>query len=95
MNDVQPTAPVKAHRGVMLLVFGLLGTPVWIFGAVAWVLGDRDLKAMAEGKRDPSGERLTKAGKVLGIVGLVMNLLWIAKKILIDGLGNMGPLPPH
>lgn len=25
MNDFQSTAPVKAHRGVMLLIFGILG----------------------------------------------------------------------
>ena len=93
MNNAQLTAPVKAHRGVLLLVFGLLGTPVWIFGAVSWALGNRDLQAMAEGKMDPSGERLTRAGKVLGILGLLMNLLWIAKKIAIDGVGNMGSMP--
>ena len=95
MNEVQHTAPVKDHRGRMLLVFGILGTPLWIFGAVAWVLGNRDLKAMAEGKLDSNGEGLTMAGKILGIIGLFMNLLWIAKKIVIDGVGNVGPLPPH
>jgi hypothetical protein len=93
MNDLQPTAPVKAHRGVLLLILGLAGTPVWIFGALAWALGHRDLKAMAEGKMDPSGQKLTRAGKILGIIGLALNLLWIAKRIFIDGVGNVGPMP--
>jgi hypothetical protein len=95
MNDVQPAVPTKAHRGVIWLVLGLLSFPVWIFGVAAWIMANRDLKAMAEGKMDPSGERLTKAGKILGIIGLALNLLWIGKRIVIDGVGNMGPMPPH
>ena len=95
MNDIQPSAPMRAHRGLLVLVFGLISTPIWIFGAFSWILGNRDLKAMAEGKMDPGGKRLTRAGKILGITGLVLNLLWVAKKILIDGVGNVGAMPIH
>ena len=99
MNELQTPPLLKAHRGLMLLAFGLLGCipPPFclIFGSTSWVLGNRDLKAMADGKMDHAGKRLTRAGKILGITGLVLNLLWVAKKILIDGVGNVGAMPIH
>jgi hypothetical protein len=95
MNDLQPVVPIRAHRGAIWLILGLLSFPLWISGVVAWIMADRDLKAMAQGQMDPSGGRLTKAGKILGIIGLTLNLLWIGKRIVIDGVGNMGPMPPH
>ena len=78
-----PTAPgpvqnLQPHRGVLILVFGILGIPICvIFGIVAWVMGNRDLRAMREGRMDPTGEGLTKAGKICGIVGVVLNVIAI------------------
>lgn len=79
MADSQ--TPVKAHRGTMILIFGILGIICCIiFAILAWVMGGSDLKAMADGQMDPSGEGLTKAGKILGIVGValgVLSIIWI------------------
>jgi hypothetical protein len=92
LNDLQTAMPVKAHRGLMLFIFGLASlvpSPLFLFGIAAWIMGSGDLKLMAEGKMDPAGEHLTKAGRVLGILGILVNLLWISKMIFIDGVGRV------
>jgi len=93
MNDVQSTVPVKAHRGVMLLIFGILGLMCcFIFAILAWVMGSTDLKAMAAGQMDPTGEGLTKAGKILGIIGCafaILSLLWV---VFFGGMAALGAM---
>jgi hypothetical protein len=89
MNEIQATGQ-KAHRGGMLLTFGILGIVCcFIFGILAWVMGGSDLKEMAEGRMDPSGEGLTKAGKILGIVGCVLAILGLAIGLATGALGAL------
>jgi len=53
---------VKPHRGVLILVFGILGlVACQLFGIAAWVMGNADLEEMSVGRMDPSGKDLTKA----------------------------------
>lgn len=94
MNLIGSPAALKPHRGNMLLVFGILGILCCIiFGILAWVMGSMDLKAIAEGRMDPDGEGMTKAGKILGIIGCVLNLLymltWLATRILGVSVAGM------
>ncbi len=93
MNEYGNPASLKPHRGGMLLAFGILGILCCIvFGILAWVMGSNDLKEMAAGRMDPSGEGMTKAGKILGIVGCVLAVLgilaWIA--LMIFGVAMAG-----
>ena len=85
MTQMPPPAPpgpvqhLQPHRGGMILVFGILGLVICvIFGIVAWVMGNGDLRAMAEGRMDPTGEGLTKAGKICGIISVVLNIAMFA-----------------
>jgi hypothetical protein len=94
MNQIGNPSGLKPHRGGMLLAFGIVGLLCCIiFGILAWVMGSSDLKEMAEGRMDPSGEGLTKAGKIIGIVGCVLNLLgilaWAAMMIFGVALAGM------
>ena len=74
-----PVQNMRPHRGVMILVFGIIGIVLCVvFGIVAWVMGNSDLRAMRDGRMDPTGQGLTKAGKICGIVGVVLNLIVIA-----------------
>ena len=60
---------MENHRGVLILIFGILGFVVCFpFGTAAWVMGSKDLKAMDAGTMDPEGRGLTQAGKILGII---------------------------
>ena len=80
---------MQPHRGVMILVFSILS---WflcvIFGIVAWVLANSDLRAMAEGRMDPTGEGITKAGKIVSIISVILTIVGIVVGvILVLGLG--------
>jgi len=87
-----PVQPVQAypvgqamrpHRGVLILVFGILSIVCcFIFGIIAWVMGNGDLREMSMGRMDPSGRGLTQAGKICGIIGIVLIILQIVAGIL-------------
>ncbi len=82
MNEFQPNG-MKPHRGGMILAFGIVGFLCCIiFGILAWVMGNADLKEMAAGRMDPSGEGLTKAGKIIGMVACILAIvgivIWLA-----------------
>jgi hypothetical protein len=86
---------MRPHRGVMILVFGILGLLVCvIFGIVAWVMGNGDLQEMAGGRMDPSGEGLTKAGKICGMISVILTLvgivLWVIIMVLAAGAAAAG-----
>ena len=67
---------MRPHRGVTILVFGILGFVICpFFGVAAWVMGDNDLKEMASGRMDSSGRDLTKAGRICGIVATGLLIL--------------------
>jgi len=74
---------VKPARGGVILALGILGILCcFICGIIAWVLGNNDLKEMAMGMRDVSGRGLTHAGKVCGIVGIVLQIIVFALWLL-------------
>jgi hypothetical protein len=81
MDDVHESAydhPTRAHRGTMILVFGILGLIVCFpFGIAAWVMANTDLRQMRAGMMDPSGEGLTSAGRILGIVATCLAIAGI------------------
>lgn len=73
------------HRGGMILTFGILGiigpwlcTPLWFFSILAWIMGHADLKEIREGRMDPEGEGMTKAGWIMGIIGTVLLVFGVA-----------------
>jgi len=71
-GGMPPTGAPRPHRGPVILTLGILGLVVcWIVGIVAWVMGNSDLREMAAGRMDRSGEGMTRAGKICGILSLV------------------------
>lgn len=87
--------PQRPHRGVMILVFGILGLVCCIiFGIIAWVMGNGDLREMDAGRMDPSGRGLTQAGKICGIVSVALAVVGLVIGLLISlmgaGMGAMG-----
>ncbi|MBI1903903.1 MAG: DUF4190 domain-containing protein [Planctomycetia bacterium] len=71
--------PVQPHRGTMVLVLGILSIAIggcgWILGPIAWSMGNKDLKEMAAGRMDRSGEGATNAGRICGIIGTILGCL--------------------
>jgi len=77
---------VAAHRGVLVLTLGVVGlvaAGIHVLSLVgvplcltAWIMGQSDLKRMRNNELDPTGEGLTQAGRICGIIGTCLGLLW-------------------
>ena len=75
---------MQPHRGVTILVLGILGIVLCPFcGVAAWSMGNSDLQEMASGRMDYSGRDLTQAGRICGIVGTVILLLQILMIVIV------------
>jgi hypothetical protein len=70
------------HRGGLIMALGLIALvggmsfclPALI-GPLAWAMGSWDLRAIRDGHMDPTGESMTRAGQVCGIVATVLLIL--------------------
>lgn len=82
---------LKPHRGVLILVFGILGLVVCFpFGVAAWILGSGDLREMNAGRMDSSGQGLTQAGYVIGIIATILAAIAILVAMVIILFGLLG-----
>ena len=75
----------------MVLTLGILSIVICgLLGPVAWVMGNNDLAAMRAGRMDPSGEGLTQAGRILGIISSIMLILSCVLACLWFGVFGLG-----
>ena len=96
MNDISSTQSIKAHRGILILILGLVGMVCCPFiGIIAWVMGNSDMKAMAAGTMDRNGEGMTKVGKIFGIVGCVIAIMFMIKAVFFGGLAGISGVHPR
>lgn len=87
MEEPKNLAP---HRGGLVLALGIVSlVACQLLGVAPWIMGKADLQEMDEGRMDPSGRGLTEAGKILGIVSLVLTAVGILVviAIMVFGLG--------
>jgi hypothetical protein len=82
---------MKPHRGTLILVLGILSFVFCgIFTAIpAWIMGKNDLKEMDAGLMDPSGRSITNAGRILGMVAVILTILGIVVVIILAALGML------
>lgn len=78
-------AGMRPHRGALILVFGIFSLfCCGLLGIAPWIMANEDLMLMDRRLMDPTGRGMTMAGKVLGIIGLVLYLLsgiiWVASR---------------
>jgi hypothetical protein len=80
---------MKPHRGTLILVLGILSFVLCgIFTAIpAWIMGANDLKEMDAGLMDPSGRSMTNAGRILGIIAVVLFVVIIVIGVAAGALG--------
>jgi len=68
---------MRPHRGVTVLVLGILGLVTCPFlGIAAWFMGDTDLEEMRAGRMDASGRDMTNAGRICGMVASAIFAVW-------------------
>jgi hypothetical protein len=79
---------LRPHRGGLILALGILGLVCcFICGIIAWVMGSNDLKEMAAGRMDPSGQGMTQAGKICGMISVILQIVGFVIWLLIMSLG--------
>jgi hypothetical protein len=94
-----PGIALLPHRGTTILVLGILGLCCsGVLGLVALVMANRDLVDMDAGRMDPSGLGLTRAGRILGLIGTVflvvsasLFVLWLVAAVLLAALPSSLP----
>ncbi len=75
------TVPVQSpypeqSQATTILVLGILSIVCCGFlGIAAWVMGNNELKAIDEGRRAPENRGTANAGRICGIVGVVLSAL--------------------
>ncbi|MDQ7014492.1 MAG: DUF4190 domain-containing protein [Planctomycetota bacterium] len=89
MSDIPPTTPqpqsfVVPHRGVLILVLGIISLTVCApLGLAAWVMGNGDLKKMKAGVMDAEGKGLTTGGMICGIISSALLVLGVVFYVVI------------
>ena len=82
------TGMVRPHRGTLILVLGIIGIVCCVVcGIVAWVMGNSDLQAMRNGEMDRSGEGLTNAGRICGMISVGLAILGIIVQVVLMIMG--------
>jgi hypothetical protein len=92
--------PLTPHRGTAILVLGIVGLVIGLFGSIccgifgiagcicgiiAWVMANKDLKEMAAGRMDPSGRGMAQAGKICGIISVILAIVMFIISLLFLG----------
>ena len=81
--------PLPRGNGVLILIFGILGLVFCMpLGVVAWIMGSSDLQKMHMGFISSEEKGITQAGKVLGIISVVLFLMIIGFIIMMVSLGT-------
>lgn len=76
----RPSAP---HRGAAILTIGIISIFAacacaiagWVLGAIAINMANTDLAQMSIGRMDQSGRGNTQAGKICGIIGVILGVI--------------------
>ena len=70
--QTHPSA-LAPHRGVLILVLGIVSLlTCQPLGIAPWIMGNRDLEEIRAGRMAPDGQGLTEAGKILGIIAVLL-----------------------
>ncbi|MFT7475273.1 MAG: uncharacterized membrane protein YjgN (DUF898 family) [Verrucomicrobiales bacterium] len=72
-----PTMYPEASQAVVALVLSIVGIVACggVLCPVGWYLGNQEMKAIDEGRRDPSKRDLAQAAKIVGIIGTALVVL--------------------
>jgi len=82
-GEAQPQTPIQTNQiqlprgnGVLILVLGILGLVLCPpTGIIAWIMGHQELNKIRLGQISKQDEGITRAGKILGIIGTIYFIL--------------------
>jgi len=80
---------LRPHRGTLILVLGILSILCTCLplGIVAWVLGHQEIRDIDAGLADPAGRGTAAAGRVLGIISVLLTALGMLVGACLLALG--------
>lgn len=88
-RQVLPNATTSLVLGIFSILtcicYGVIGLPL---GIVAFVLGNKAMKAFNESPENYKSSGNASAGKILGIVGIVLNLAFIL--VIVWAISKIG-----
>jgi uncharacterized membrane protein YjgN (DUF898 family) len=83
-------------QATMILILGILGVICCgLLAPVAWVMGNKELKAIRAGQLPATNEGMTRAGQILGIIGtilLIFGIIWVVffgGMAILSGMSGM------
>lgn len=96
-DDYRPKRKSKRpHRGVLILILGIVSILIgciplgaWFVAFRAMAMANEDLSDMDSGRMDRSGAGMTQAGKICGIIGSVLALLWLIVAITLKVMDRL------
>ncbi len=78
-----PVTRLAPHRGGSILTLGIIGLLLCVIcGIIAWVMGNDDMAEMRAGRMDPSGMGMTQAGRIMGIISCILNIIAILAAVM-------------
>ncbi len=84
---------VAPHRGVMILVFGIVGLVFCgIFAILAWIFGNADIAEMNAGRMDATGRGMTDAGRILGMIACIIWIVGVLIGFLVMVVGGVASM---
>ena len=87
MQTAQSSFPVEtypeASRATTALVLGIIGLFCLIVAPFAWMVGRNEVRAIDEHRRPPGGRGIAAAGRILGVVGTCLLVLFILALALL------------
>jgi hypothetical protein len=74
-RDPQFRQNLRPHRGDMIMILGILSFFIAgiVLGPMAWIMGNNDLREMALGRMDRSGESNTNVGRICGMISTILH----------------------
>jgi hypothetical protein len=91
-DDIAVRRSQVPHRGSAVLTLGILSLVVCgpILGPIAWIMGNNDLQEMQAGRMDSSGEGITQAGRIIGMVATILSIVVVSFYCLFFMLAMAG-----
>ena len=88
-NQKLPNSTASLVLGILSVVtcccYGIIGLPL---GIIALVLGNKAMKLYYQQPENYTGEGNAKAGKILGIIGIILNLVYLGYVVwLLSSIG--------
>jgi hypothetical protein len=69
---------LEPHGGGLILALGIIGLVTWscsiglVFGLIAWIMSNKDLRKMERGLMAREGQGMTQAGRICGVVATIL-----------------------